>query len=188
MWASAWGLPVWEESPGRTAVCTLSHPHGWPPSPFLLPSAPASPPGAPPPPFPERVEGASGPLCPLPWALQCFAVPACPAVPQACTVVSPNSMQACRQWVGTEEGEAGGPVSALSHLGQRRGGGRGQVCWRGRLSGAGGDRGATGTQEPAPGVLPARLEWASGGVSWAPMWHHGLCIVSGLSCCCPRAP
>ena len=72
-------------------------------------------------------------------------------------------------------------MSTLSHLRQRMGGGCGQVCWRGHLSGAGADRGATGTQEPTPGVLPAWLKWASGGVSWAPTWCHRLCVISRLS-------
>lgn len=78
-------------------------------------------------------------------------------------MVSPNTMEAFQEWERREEGESGGPMSTLSHLGQRRGGGCGQVCWRGHLSRAGADRGATGTQEPTPGVLPAWLKWASGG-------------------------
>lgn len=146
--ASARGFPVWEEPPGRTAVCTLSRPHGWPPSPLPLPLPPAGPPGAPPPRFPERVGGAAGPLCPLPRALQCFTVLLILLFPR---LAQWSPLTQCRL--------------ASSGRGQRRGGGRGQVCWRGRLSGAGGDRGAIGAQEVAPGILPAWLEWASGGVS-----------------------
>ena len=44
--ASARGLPSGSQPPRRTAVCTLSRPHCWPPTPLPLPSAPAGPPGA----------------------------------------------------------------------------------------------------------------------------------------------
>ena len=38
--------PSGSQPPRRTAVCTLSRPHRWPPTPLPLPSAPAGPPGA----------------------------------------------------------------------------------------------------------------------------------------------
>ena len=74
-------------------------------------------------------------------------------------------------------------MSALSHLSRRRG----QVCWRGRLSGAGGDRGATGTQELAPGASVARVGFGGCvlGAHVAPWVVHRLWA---LPCCCPLGP